>query len=150
MSIGGLAIFPDGRSECFGAEVDDVTADSWRSRADQKQVIGQAELFPFLVARLTWAERIKGKRVLYFVDNESARIGMIRAYSPILPSLKIIMQCVSLDFELNSAPWYARVPTASNPGDLPSRMVYGGASKFLGAKIVAPVLPEGTGTKRVL
>ena len=111
---------------------------------DQKQVIGQAELFPLLVARLTWSERLRGRSVIFFIDNESARIAAIKSYSPVLPSLRILMQCIGIDFELGISPWHARVPTCCNIADGPSRLDFSMAISLVGARVVPPVFPVGT------
>ena len=85
-SVGGLII--DGSTvEYFGFIVDESLIKSRKTREDQQQVIGQAELFPLMVARLTWAKRLVGKRVIYFVDNKSARLGLVKGCSNVFPSL---------------------------------------------------------------
>eukprot|EP00973_Karenia_brevis_P040752 5640106-Karenia_brevis.AAC.1 len=66
----------------FGATIREDLVAQWRTKEKQEQVIGQAELFPLLIARLTWAKYLKGSRVIYFLDNEAARLGAIKAYSP--------------------------------------------------------------------
>ena len=149
-SVGALMISPNGFAECFGAELDQATVDSWKSKLEQTQVIGQAELFPLLLARKTWAKTLKGRRVIYFIDNESARIAMVRAYSPVIPSLKIIMQCIAWDLHNDCSPWYARVPTACNPADGPSRMSLDTVPAWLNAKVVPPIFPDGCKPARVL
>lgn len=149
-SFGTVLFDSDGTVECFGAIVAQTTVDSWKTKADQKQVIGQAELVPLLIARLTWAERIRSKRVLYFVDNESARLAMVKAYSPVLASLDIILRCHHLDAELVAQSWYARVPTHSNIADAPSRMLLSAELKSLGAKVVSPVCPSVVQVQRQL
>ena len=107
----------------------------------QKQVIGQAELFPVLIARLTWQHRIAGKRVYYFIDNESARLALVKSYSPCLPSLKIVMECLAWDQDSFSSPWYARVPTHSNIADAPSRMTTSTELRDMKAVCVVPRVP---------
>jgi len=82
-SVGGVLVRPDGSTECFGFVVPEQVANSWKTKNGQSQVIGQAELFPVLVARWTWQEDIAGKRVIYFVDNESARLALVKCYSPV-------------------------------------------------------------------
>ena len=94
-SIGAVVIAPGVGAQCFGATVSESTLESWRTKMGQRQLIGQAELFPLLVARLTWPDLLRSRRVLFFVDNESARIGMIRTYSPVLPSLGIVLDCLT-------------------------------------------------------
>ena len=118
-TIGGYALFLCGASEMFGAVVPSSLADQWKSRSQQSQIIGQAELYPHLVARLTWAHRWKGQRVMFFVDNESARLAAIKAYSPVLASTKILAEMSRLDYLHDVFPWSSRVPTFSNISDGP-------------------------------
>ena len=139
-SVGGLIIDGD-LIEHFGFWVDKEKLEKWKTKEDQKQVIGQAELYPLLVARLTWGKYLKGRRVIYFIDNESARIGLVRGYSSVLPSLKIIMQCLEWDCNNDSTAWFARVPSESNPADGPSRMEPQWVESALRSVSVTPVLP---------
>ena len=88
--------------QCSGFMVSHEQVDEWKTKAWQKQVIGQAELFPVLVAKLTWSKLLSGKRVMYFIDNEAARLGLVKAYSPVLPSLNIIMACLKWSYENQS------------------------------------------------
>ena len=149
-SVGGVAFFPDGRVEFFGAVMSQEVVDSWKSKEGQQQVIGQAEIYPVLVARLTWANDLSNERVIWFLDNESARLGLIKAYSPVLPSLEIICKALAWDYKHKSDGWHARVPTASNPGDDPSRMVSTNLVREYGARAVKPVFPVGDRASRVL
>ena len=87
----------DGVVECFGMRVADAQVDAWKTRMGQKQVIGQAELFPVLISKRTWASKLRNRRALYFIDNEAARLGLVKAYSPVLPSLDLIMGRLSWD-----------------------------------------------------
>jgi len=149
-SVGGVIFEAGGNPEAFGAIMAPEVVESWASKVGQKQMIGQAELFPLLVARLTWASKLRGKRVIFFIDNDSARLACIKAYSPILASLHIIMDCVKWDCANNCSSWYARVPTASNVGDDPSRMSATLLQKRFGARIVKPVFPIGSWATDVL
>ena len=94
-----------------------------------------------LVAKLTWLSRLRGRKAIYFIDNEAARLGLIKAYSPVLSSLKIIMQCLAFDYAEGALSWYARVPTAANPSDEPSRMMCRAAVGTFGATVVRPIGP---------
>ena len=144
-SIGGIIFEQGKRPEAFGAVMSDRIVKGWATKMDQEQVIGQAEIFPVLVARLTWINRLAGNRVVFFIDNESARLALIKSYSPVLPSLRIICECTAWDCKFQCVPWYARVPTVANVADGPSRMVKGEVVKDFGAKIVEPVFPQGHG-----
>ena len=142
-SIGGVLFLPGCVPEVFGCTLRESDIDDWRSKADQKQVIGQAEIFPVLVAKLTWAEKLAGRRVIFFVDNESAKIALIRAYSPVLASLKLTLECSAWDFQNDCSSWYARVPTICNIADAPSRMELSNFLRELKAVVVPPVFPSG-------
>jgi hypothetical protein len=141
-SIGGVIFDGSQAPELFGAMLSKSVVDSWCTKLGQSQVIGQAELFPLLVARHTWRHKLIGRRVIYFIDNDSARMGMVKAYSPVLPSLDIICKCLSWDNENESVSWYARVPTVCNIADDPSRMCPDLLVGRYGAKIVAPLYDD--------
>jgi hypothetical protein len=138
-SIGGVLYCPDGTVECFGCVVPVAIAEGWKSRAEQLQVIGQAEIFPVLVARWTWEKYLKGKRVIYLIDNESARLSLVKCYSPVLASLRLVLDCMEFDQSMASHPWYARVPTHSNIADDPSRMSVPKAFMKAGGVVVPPI-----------
>ena len=149
-SIGGVMFYPGRIPEAFGAILDQTTVDSWKTSPDQTQVIGQAEICPLIVARFTWASILAGRRVIYFIDNDSARLACIKSYSPVLSSLNLIMQGLAWDSKFESSAWYGRVPTASNPADDPSRMDSKLVKDLFGARIVEPIFPPGVRATKVL
>jgi hypothetical protein len=107
----------------FGAT---VPADIVASLALQSgaQVIGQIELAPIWIAKRLWHDSIVDSRVVHYVDNNSAKFGMIRGYSRVSSSGKLIDACWGLDAELGAASWFSRVPSPSNVGDAPSRLLF--------------------------
>ena len=139
-SIGGVLIDGDVQ-ECFGAIVPHRLVDDWKSNFEQTQVIGQAELFPVLVAKLTWASRLRNRRCIFFLDNESARLALVKAYSPVLASLQIVMEVVMWDFVHKLDSWYARVPTCANISDCVSRMSTDELRCLGHVSVVKPVFP---------
>ena len=147
--IGGVMM--DGeRVEYFGAVMGKFVVESWRSRMDQQQVIGQAELYPVLVARWTWRKELSGRKVIFMIDNESARLGLVKACSPVLPSLRIIVACHQWDIDHELTPWYSREPTEANISDGPSRMR--GLDVVAGRRAIRvdPVFEDGTRPDGVL
>ena len=64
-----------------------------------------------------WANR----RLLFFVDNDSARDALVKAYSPSLASQNLVYAFFHEEMKEQSYPWLARVPSASNIADLPTR-----------------------------
>ena len=144
-------LFVDGQApEIFGCVLAHEDIEEWKVKVDQRQVIGQSEILPVLVAKLTWSEKLKDRRVLFFVDNESAKIALIRAYSLVVASLKMVMESAAWDHHNNCGSWYSRVPTVCNIADELSRMTVGEYLKSLGAKIVRPKLPKGKAPTRYL
>ena len=149
-SIGGVLFIDGQRPLVFGCVLALEDVEELKDRAGQKQVIGQAEILPVLVAKLTWQKELEYRRVLFFVDNESAKIALIRAYSPVLSSLKLVMESAAWDYRHQCGSWYSRVPTVCNIADDPSRMVVGDYLRSLGAIVVSPVLPNHKVPARVL
>ena len=56
------------------------------TRSGKKQVIAQAEIFPVVIAKATWSTSLEGRSILWFLDNESVRMSLVRNFSPILDS----------------------------------------------------------------
>ena len=82
VTVGGILYDPPtGAPECFGMRVPEGTVRSWKSEG-KEQVIGQAELLPVYIAKCTWSSRVRGRRVLHFVDNDSAKFALIKNISP--------------------------------------------------------------------
>jgi hypothetical protein len=140
-SIGGVLIHK-GTVQCFGAVVPDSLVHKWKSKDGQVQVIGQAEIFPVLVARLTWRQYLRGRKCIFFLDNESARIAIVRSYSPVLASLNIVMDVAAWDFKNEVDAWYTRVPTCANISDGPSRMCLDEMGVLGAFTVVKPIFPD--------
>ena len=145
-TVGGVLIVPGLQIQAFGGKLTKVAAESLAAKEGQRQVIGQAELLPLLVAKTIWREFLSNRKVIYFMDNDGSRQAVIKGYSPVITSLRIILKCAHSDAVSRSTPWYARVPTKSNIGDEPSRMRKSELIK-LGAKIVKPYLHDDGGMK---
>lgn len=139
-TVGGV-IFADGVVETFGFQVSNEQVEAWKTKLGQEQIIGQAELFPVLIAKLTWERFLRGRRTIYFVDNEAARLGLVKAYSPVLPSLALIMDCLAWDYKNEADSWYARVPSSSNISDGPSRLDFLQVEEAFSARKVDPTFP---------
>ena len=124
VTCGGVII--DGtRKEFFGLLVPDNIADHWRATVGD-QCIGQAEVAPVVWAKRTWWKVMSGRRVLVFIDNDSARHSLIKCYSPVNATARLLWEMLGVDSALGAVCWYARVPSESNIADEPSRLEYGG------------------------
>ncbi len=137
----GAVLFDGPVVEAFGAVVPDALVEQWKSKFGQRQVIGQAEIYPALVARFTWQKRLESRRVIFYQDNESARLALVKGYSPVLASFIMICDCYKWDYLAAVDAWYARVPTHANFGDAPSRLDWARTESECGAKIVQPIWP---------
>jgi len=118
-----LADFFEGRFLYFGDDIPRCWTSKWRA-SGKTQLIGQAEIFPVLVSKLTWIKEISGRAVLWFVDNSSAQSALIRSFSPVFDNYELLVINAELDVLTQSLNWYARVPSPSNPGDAPSRLEF--------------------------
>ena len=117
---GALLLVPvTHKSLVFGDHVPQCFVNAWM-RFGKRQVIAQTETFPVLVAKETWAELLAGRSVLCFLDNESAKMALIRNFSPVLDSFLLLQANAKLDIETQSKNWYSRVPSKSNPSDAAS------------------------------
>ena len=111
---------PGSRPRAFGAVLPPVVVSLWAT-GPRDQVIAQAELLPTLLARRVWSRWLREQHVIFFLDNESARHALCRGFSPHLGSACILSACALLDARCGIRQWTARVPTACNPADDPSR-----------------------------
>ena len=139
VGIGAVLIDPlDGFFEFFGCSVPDAVVELWRV-GDKEQVIGQAELLPVLLGRATWATRMEGRDCITFIDNNSARFGLLRGFSQVCASAAIVDAFWLLDARLGVSSWLARVPSPSNIADGPSRLDFT-ESVSMGGRQVQPAM----------
>ena len=68
--------------------------------------------------------RFQGWRIFAYVDNEAARSSMISLYSPLLVNNNMLKPLSEVSMAYSLFVWTARVPSASNPSDAPSRGKY--------------------------
>ena len=108
-------------SEHFGGIVDDKIVRGWLAEGNKQRAIHQAEVYPALVALELWAERLRGRRVLLFVDNDAAKECLIKGTTRSKASAKLVSDfwCRAAEYELYI--WVERVASAANPADAPSR-----------------------------
>ena len=89
---------------------------------DSKEtVIFEAELLALVVAMSQWSPVFQGRPVVYFVDNNSARDVAISGSARNQSANIMIDALLRVEAESSSSPWYARVPSPSNPSDELSR-----------------------------
>ena len=113
----------------------------WWDQGPARQVIGQAELLPILLARGLWFAQLRNRRAIYFIDNDSARDAMIKADSQSPHSRAIIRLFYDLELFKQTWHWFARVSSSGNIADGPARFDFAEISKFPGARRKRAVVP---------
>ncbi|CAE7670291.1 unnamed protein product [Symbiodinium sp. CCMP2592] len=122
---GGVLIDPvRGVHRFFGELIPKAFIDSWGAHG-KRQLVGQAEVLPVLVAKIVWAEFLKGRKVLWFIDNDSAKAALGSGSSPVLATCALLCVGAHIDVSLEAAHWYARVPSKANLADDASRLIFG-------------------------
>ena len=146
VGVGALMFDTDsGRLETFGAYIPEEVLKALQEECDSEQLIAQAELLPVVAAKQKWADLLSktgGRRVIHFVDNDAARFGLIKEYSPTRSSAWLLSEIWRVEERLGCVSWYERVPSKSNPADGPSRLYFGRLASLPGAFRVVSV-PEG-------
>ena len=84
-------------------------------------IILELEVLPVLVCRRVWADRLRGRSHISFVDNAAAKDGLVAGYSRNAVACELIARVTASDIVLGARPWYERVPSSSNVADAPSR-----------------------------
>ena len=87
----------------------------------KQTVIFEAELIAVIVAVKLWKNDLLDRPVVIFVDNNSARDVAVSGSARTVTPLKLVNLLLTLEDEFSIIPWYARVPSKSNPADEPSR-----------------------------
>ena len=76
--------------------------------------------------------RLIGRRVILFIDNDSARHALVKTNSPSPAVLGMVLSITVCS--MGCFPWYSRVTPKSNPADLPSRKLTEQAAKMFGIR----------------
>ena len=108
----------------FGEEIPQNFVDKWRAGGRQ-QLVGQAEVLPVLVAKVAWAKHLKHRKVLWFIDNDSAKAALGSGSSPVRDTFAMLCVNAHLDVALEATHWYTRVPSKANLADDASRLSFG-------------------------
>ena len=101
----------DGSSHVLQEKVPSKLVEKWVQLVG-KQIICEIELFAYCCARVFFSEILDSRRSIVFIDNESCR-------SCAMFSMIYYLSVVEAPSPFGA--WYERVPSESNPADLPSR-----------------------------
>ena len=104
----------------FSAKVRSEVILQWKS-AGKKQFIGPTELLAVVTARILSARFLNGARTFFFIDHSGVISACIKGNSKDESWRDLLLAFERADSEVPMLPWYARVPSISNPADAPSR-----------------------------
>ena len=74
-----------------------------------------------VLALETWRSRVMDRDVLVFIDNDAARAALVNGASTNAQSAQLVHAAWLAAARAGCSPWFARVATAANPADGPSR-----------------------------
>ena len=133
---GGVVI--DSTSDCnvvFSGGVPQRLVDHWLTNVRQ-QIICQAEMYAALVVRWYIAQHFQGRRAIFWIDNDAARLSLIKTVSA-SPELLVMSQCFHSYSETDGIScWFERVPSESNIADGPSRGSPQEAQHLIGGQLL--------------
>ncbi len=138
----GFFIFDTADDTCIteGGTISAELTRAWMNSVGD-QIITQVELFAVLIARVQLEKATRGRKVVYFIDNDAARDSLIKGYSDSKASMNVIYQFFALERTSPSSLWFARVPSHSNVSDAPSRGLVRETSAEYNARIVTTHIP---------
>ena len=120
-SVGGVLVSPTGIAvEYFSEKVPRNITD--RLFEDSKNPIHELEVLPVLMAMQLWWDKLQRSQVVFYIDNESARMAYIRGSGETSLASSFISEFVTLEAGHQLRSWFARVPSHSNPADGASRL----------------------------
>ena len=104
----------------FWGVVPQLLVDFWLKHAGD-QIICEVELYAHVLLRWKYRYDFCGEYGLCFIDNEASRFALIKSMSP-SPCMRSLVYLLSLiESKQPFSAWHERVPSPSNPADLPSR-----------------------------
>lgn len=120
-TVGALVLDPElGKAIVYDGDVPKPIIAKWQS-SGAKQIISQSELATVVLARVETKALLKNRRVIFFVDNEAARFALIKGVSG-KSSMQVLTSIFhETDLVCPCFHWIERVPSPSNPSDLPTR-----------------------------
>jgi hypothetical protein len=134
---------------CHDGLVPPCLVDLWRTLIGE-QLIGQIEIYPVVALRIKYAHLFANRRVLYFIDNDSARDALIRGSSKSIPSFALLSLFYEQEEIHPSFPWFCRVPSSSNPADAPSRGEVQKVVDLFGLKYEGPLIMPDSAVDRLM
>lgn len=130
-SVGGVLIYLENGSfhwRAFGGYVPKSVMDLWTDKG-KKHLIGPVEMYAVCLARQVWSDYLRD-RAIFFVDHGGVLASLISGSSrdEIWRELLLCLECS--DSVEPCLSWFARVASASNIADGPSRGMWDVIQRF--------------------
>ena len=93
---------------------------AWQATAGE-QIICQMGMYAPLLVRFRYRDLLLNPACIFFIDNEAARIALLKGALPSISLFRMTHALGVLDAAKPCGVWYERVPSFSNISDLPSR-----------------------------
>ena len=122
-TVGGVLVAPSGKPvSAFGSVIPERLSE--HLFRNSKHPIYEVELVPLLVAMLLWGDLVNRSQIVFYIDNDAARSGLIKGAGATMMADAMIECFCSHESALNLKSWFSRVPSHSNPSDGPSRLQF--------------------------
>ena len=105
---------------CLSGLVPDSICKTWLLQAGE-QIICEIELFAVVCAKWAYGRRMANRKAFVFIDNNSALATLVKRNSRSDAMFRLMSLINVMDSVYPVGAWYHRVPSKSNPADLPSR-----------------------------
>lgn len=116
--IGALLLDQGRRPAALVYDVPEHLVEAWKGNAGG---INQGELYAANVLAFSCPERIRGRDVLWFIDNTSAESALVKCGSTTPSMARLALQASMAFVALGARAWFEHVPSADNPSDVLSR-----------------------------
>ena len=126
--IGGVLVGAAGPLSFFSLEIR-LDIRTVLGEQHKKQIIFECETLAAVVAFVLWSKFFSSKRCMLYVDNEGSKFALIKGFADNDIVDKLAHLFATLETDIYSFLWIARVASFSNVADKPSR---GDTSDFSG------------------
>ena len=123
-----------------GQMVDDLKS-RWLKEVGE-HLICQLELYVMVNLRWSLRKSLHNRRTIWWVDNEAARISLIKGQSGSESMNQSVREYYHGDCDYPAFGWVERVPSFSNPADSPSRFTELAKALFSSAEVHPFVHPD--------
>ena len=138
--VGALVVEPGRPAQALVYDVPDSVREEW---GPQRTIINQAELYAAPLLACSAPRVLRGRDVIWFIDNTSAETALIKASSPTESMCRPALYAQAALAALRTRVWYEHIPSADNPADVLSRAGFAdeGVQQLLDAEQWVPLPP---------